>query len=150
MSLKRLTEYLDINHVKYTELHHSPAFTAQQIAESAHIPGKELAKTVIVKLDGKLAMVVVASNDKVDLDAVKEASGAHKVELASEREFRDKFPECETGAMPPFGNLFGMDVYIDKHLAEDKKIAFNAGSHSELMWVPYDDFVKLVHPKILH
>lgn len=150
MSLKRLTEYLDINHVKYAELHHSPAYTAQQIAEAAHIPGKELAKTVIVKLDSKLAMVVVPSNDKVDLEAVRKASGAHKIELASEHEFKNKFPECETGAMPPFGNLFGMEVYIDKHLAEDKKIAFNAGSHSELMWVLYEDFIKLVHPKILH
>ncbi len=150
MSYKRLTEYLDSHHVRYSAVQHSPAFTAQQIAEIAHIPGKDLAKTVIIKLDSKLAMVVLPSSYKVDLDLLKSNTGAHKVEIASEREFKDKFPECETGAMPPFGNLFGMDVYVDNRLAHDKKIAFNAGTHSELMWLQYEDFINLVHPKILH
>ena len=133
MPVKKLKEFLDSNQVKYATISHSAAYTAQEIAASAHVPGKELAKTVMVKIDGKMAMAVLPASFKVDLEHLKEAAGAEHVELAGEREFRDMFPGCETGGMPPFGNLYGMDVYVSAKLAEDTEIAFNAGSHTELV-----------------
>jgi Ala-tRNA(Pro) deacylase len=127
---------------------HSPAFTAQQIAASAHIPGKELAKTVIVKLDGKMAMAVLPASEQIDFDRLKEATGADSVELAGENEFKGLFPNCEVGAMPPFGNLYDMDVLVESHLKDDEEIAFNAGSHTELVRLPYQDYEQLVHPRV--
>ena len=127
---------------------HSPAFTAQEIAASAHIPGKELAKTVMVKLDGTMAMAVLPASLAVDFDLLKAAAGAKKAELAGEAEFLDLFPECEAGAMPPFGNLYDMAVYADEGLAEDEQIAFNAGSHKELVRLAYADFARVVEPTV--
>ncbi|MBP2681828.1 MAG: YbaK/prolyl-tRNA synthetase associated region [Candidatus Krumholzibacteriota bacterium] len=148
MPVKKLKEFLDASKIKYVCITHSPAYTAQQIAASAHIPGKELAKTVMVKLDGKLAMAVLPASLKVDFDLLKQASGATNVELATEGEFRETFPECELGAMPPFGNLYGMAVYVATPLAADEEIAFNAGSHVELIKLSYKDFERLVRPKV--
>jgi Ala-tRNA(Pro) deacylase len=148
MPAERLKKFLDENKVKYVTIMHSPAFTAQEIAACAHIPGRELAKTVMVDLDGKLAMAVVSASRKVDLDRLQEVSGAKTATLASERTFRDMFPECEIGAMPPFGNLYDMDVYVSRRLAEDNEIAFNAGSHTELVRLAYKDFHRLVKPKL--
>jgi Ala-tRNA(Pro) deacylase len=147
MPVKKLKEYLDQEGVKYVAIVHSPAYTAQEIAANAHIPGKDVAKTVMVKLDGKMAMAVLPASYRVDFDLLKEATGAKKVELAGEKEFKDMFPGCEVGAMPPFGNLYGMDVYVAETLAEDEEIAFNAGSHSELLKLAYGDFDRLVRPK---
>lgn len=148
MPVDRLRKYLEENHVKYRTVTHSPAFTAQEIAASAHVPGKELAKTVMVKVDGKMAMVVLPAPDKVSAHRLKEVSGAKTVELASEKEFADLFPTCEVGAMPPFGNLWDMEVFADTHLREDEYIVFNAGSHTELLRLAYADFERLVHPKV--
>jgi Ala-tRNA(Pro) deacylase len=149
MPVKTLKKFLDENGVKYVTISHSRAFTAQEIAASAHIPGRELAKSVVIKLDGKMAMVVLPASYKIDFDLLAEVAGAGKVELATEREFRDAFPECEVGAMPPFGNLYGMDVYVAETLAEDEDIAFNAGSHTELIRLAYADFEKLVKPTVV-
>jgi Ala-tRNA(Pro) deacylase len=149
MPVKKLKEFLDANKIKYVSISHSPAYTAQQIAASAHVPGKDLAKTVMVKLDGKLAMVVLPASHRVDFELLGRVSGAAKVELATEAEFRGMFPECEPGAMPPFGNLYGMDVYAGQTLAEDDEIAFNAGSHTELIKLSYKDFERLVKPKVV-
>ncbi len=142
----RLTKFLDKEHVKYVLIGHSPAFTAQEIAANAHVPGKELAKTVIVKIDGELAMVVLPASKQVRMDRLQEMLGAHHVELADEDEFKHAFPDCETGAMPPFGNLYGMNVYVSQALREDDEIAFSAGSHSELIRLPYAEYERLVHP----
>ncbi len=149
MPAKKLKEFLDSHKVQYTAISHSPTYTAQEIAAAAHVPGKELAKTVIVKVDGKMAMAVLPATQKIDFDGLKKAVGARSVELATEQEFADRFPECEPGAMPPFGNLYGMDVYVADSLAEDEEIAFNAGSHTELFRLAYVDFEKLVQPKVL-
>lgn len=149
MPVEKLKEFLKSNDVKYMTISHSPAFTAQEIAQSAHIPGKELAKTVIVKLDDELAMAVLPAPYQVDLDRLKEASGAESVELATEEEFQDLFPDCEVGAMPPFGNLWDMEVFADRRLTDDEEIAFNAGSHSELVRLPYADFERLVEPEVV-
>ena len=147
MPVKKLREFLDSQQVKYVAIDHSPAYTAQEIAASAHVRGKELAKTVMVTLDGKLAMAVLPASRKISFDLLRAAAGVGDAQLASEQAFRDMFPGCEVGAMPPFGNLYGMDVYVSKLLAEDEEIVFNAGSHTELIRLPYKDFARLVKPK---
>ncbi len=148
MPVAKLKDLLDREKVKYLLISHSPAFTAQEIAASAHIPGKELAKTVMVKLDGKMTMAVLPATALVDLDRLRKVTGAARVELAGEAEFESLFPECQAGAMPPFGNLYGLGVWTDRSLAEDEKIAFNAGSHAELIRMAYRDFERLVEPKL--
>ena len=148
MPVKTLTKCLDDNKVKYVTIRHSIAYTAQQIAESAHIPGKEMAKTVMIKLDDRLAMAVLRSTDKVDLDLVRATAGAEKAALATELQFQGMFPGIELGAMPPFGNLYDMAVYVDEALARDERIAFNAGTHSELIQLDYADFERLVQPSV--
>jgi Ala-tRNA(Pro) deacylase len=149
MPLSKLREFLDRNQVKYLVISHSVAYTAQGIAALTHIKGKELAKTVMVMVDGKLAMAVVPASYRVDLHRLKKYLKADSVELATEQEFRDRFPDCETGSMPPFGNLYGMDVFADETLAEDYEIAFNAGSHRELVRMNYEDFVRLTKPVVI-
>jgi Ala-tRNA(Pro) deacylase len=149
MPVQKLKEFLDNQKVKYLAISHSAAYTAQEIAASAHVSGYELAKTVIVRLDGKLAMAILPASYKVDLNALKEAARAQQVELAGEQEFRSQFPECELGAMPPFGNLYDMPVYVDQSLTKDDVIAFNAGSHMELIKVSYQDFERLARPTVL-
>ena len=149
MPLSRLKEFLDSHKIQYIVISHSVAYTANGIAALTHIPGKELAKTVIMKIDNLIAMAVVSASQHVDLAALRAATGARNVELATESEFRNKFPDCETSAMPPFGNLYGIDVYADESLARDKEIAFNAGSHRELVRLAWDDFKTLVRPKML-
>jgi len=149
MPVRKLKEFLDANRVKYVTISHSLAYTAQEIAATAHLPGKELAKTVIVKADGRMVMVVLPASLKINFDLLADALGTKKVELATEREFKQLFPDCELGAMPPFGNLYGMDVYVAESLTEDKEIAFNAGSHTELMRLPYEAFSMLVKPNVV-
>jgi len=148
MPVERLRQYLQDHHVKYVTIKHRPAFTAQEIAATAHLRGKELAKAVVVKLDGTFAMAVLPAPDKVSASRLKEATGAKEVELASESEFGELFPCCEVGAMPPFGNLWGMPVFVDCRLCEDEQIAFNAGSHTELLRLSYADYERLVKPTI--
>lgn len=149
MPLSSLREYLDKRGVKYIIISHSLAYTAQGIAALTHIPGKELAKTVIVKVDGKLAMAVVPASFHVDLHLLKKTTGAERVDLAPEEEFKELFPECETGAMPPFGNLYGIEVFADESLAKDEQIAFNAGTHRELIRLSWEDFNRLVEPNVV-
>jgi Ala-tRNA(Pro) deacylase len=144
-----LKHCLDDHHVKYMTIKHSPAYTAQEIAESAHIRGSEMAKTVVVKLDGRLAMTVLPASQKLNLNLLKQAAGARDAGLAQEAEFKDKFPECELGAMPPFGNLYGIDTYVADRLTEDEYIAFNAGTHTELIRMRFRDFEHLAEPRIL-
>jgi len=148
MSLTTLKNFLDDKQIRYVVISHSLAYTAQGIAALAHIPGKELAKTVIVRIDGALAMAVVPASRHVDLAMLKSAADAKTVEVAAEKDFKDRFPDCETGAMPPFGNLYGMAVFADESLAQDKEIAFNAGTHRELVRMAWEDFERLATPKI--
>lgn len=149
MPAKKLREFLDSQGVEYVTITHSPAFTAQKIAASAHISGKELAKTVIVRIDGRLAMAILPASYRVDFDLLRDASGANEVELAGEADFRETFPDCELGAMPPFGNLYSMYVFVAEKLAEDEDIAFNACSHTELIKMRYSDFERLVKPIVV-
>ena len=149
MPVRKLREFLDSNNVRYVAISHSTAYTAQEIAASAHIKGKNVAKTVMVTLDGKLAMAVLPASLRLDMNLLREAAGGAQAKLASEAEFRDKFPDCETGAMPPFGNLYGLEVFVAKSLADDAEIAFNAGTHTELIQLAYADFERLVKPRVV-
>jgi Ala-tRNA(Pro) deacylase len=149
MPVKKLKEFLDREKIKYVSIIHSTAYTAQEVAASAHITGKELAKIVIMELDGKMAMAVLPANRKVVLQDLREVTGSDEVRFASEEEFKARFPDCETGAMPPFGNLYGMDVFVAPSLMDNDEIAFNAGSHTELIKVAYKDFERLVKPKVI-
>ena len=149
MPVRKLKEYLDQNKVKYITISHSPAYTAQEVAASAHISGWALAKTIIIKIDGKMAMAVLPANLKIVVHDLKEMTGGHEVKFASEQEFTSLFPDCEVGAMPPFGNLYGMEVYAAPTLAENEEIAFNAGSHTEVIKMSYADFSRLTQPKVI-
>lgn len=146
--LKRLEEYLDGNTVNYRKLHHSPAFTAQETAASAHVPGKELAKTVVVKTDEGYALVVLPACFKINLKNLRSAMARKRVEIAEEKEFEKMFPDCEVGAMPPFGNLYSLPVYVAKALSDDEEIVFNAGTHTDMIRMSYRDFEKLVKPVV--
>ena len=148
MPLSKLRKFLDSHHIKYLVISHSLAYTAQGITALTHVSGKKLAKTVIVKIDGILAMAVVPASLHVDLDRMRSLTGAQTVEMASEREFKDTFPDCETGALPPFGNLYDMPVYADPSLAENEEIAFSAGTHRELVRMNWYDMGRLVNPLI--
>ncbi len=150
MPVRKLKAFLDQEGIKYVCITHSPAYTAQEVAASAHIKGRELAKTVIVELDGKMAMAVLPANRKIVLQELREITGSDEVKFASEEEFKEKFPGCETGAMPPFGNLYGMDVYLAEGLTKNEQIAFNAGSHTEVVKLALRDFEQLVKPKVVN
>jgi Ala-tRNA(Pro) deacylase len=149
MACAKLKEYLDEQNVRYVLMKHSPAFTAQEVAAAAHVPGQEMAKTVVVKLDGEMALVVLPATEMIRMNHLKEETGAGQAELASEDEFKSRFPDCEVGAMPPFGNLYDMRTLVEESLTEDQDIAFNAGTHTELIRMAYSDFAELVRPEIL-
>ena len=149
MTVANVKEFLNANRVAHIVIPHPLAFTATSVAGAAHIPGKEMAKTVVVNLDGKPALAVLPSTQKVDLERLRRATGATSIQLADERELTADFPGCEVGAMPPFGNLYGLEVFVDPHLAADQEIAFNAGTHTELIRMAYEDFERLVKPKLV-
>lgn len=149
MPVQRLKQFLDKNDVRYVLISHSRAFTAAATAAITHIPGKEIAKTVVLDIDGTLALAVVPASRHVDLKAMEEQVGARSIRLVSEEEFQAVFPDCELGAMPPFGTLYGLSVYVDDKLEEDPEIAFNAGTHRELMRMQYADFERLEHPMVM-
>jgi Ala-tRNA(Pro) deacylase len=146
MPIQKLRQFLDENHVKYIVITHSKAYTSQGIAAIAHISGNEVAKTVMLQKDGELCMAVLPASKQVDLTEFASLTESGDVCLASERDFRDRFPDCEVGAMPPFGNLYGVPVFADTSLGFDKEIAFNAGSHLELVKLAFSDFERLVKP----
>jgi Ala-tRNA(Pro) deacylase len=149
MPLLRILRHLDREGVPYNVISHPPAFSAQKIAAAAHVRGREMAKIVMVKIDGKLAMCVVPADRSLDLEHLRVATGVDEAELASEVEFKDRFPDCEGGAMPPFGNLYGLTVFVADTLARLEFIAFNAGNHREIIRLRYLDFVRLVQPRVL-
>lgn len=148
MPAKKLKEFLDKERIKYVSITHSPAFTAQEIAAAAHVPGRVLAKSVIVHVDGKPAMAVLPADKRIVLEDLRDAAGAQEIRFATEDEFKALFPDCEIGAMPPFGNLYGLDVYVAAPLADEDEIVFNAGTHTELIKLAYRDFERLVKPKV--
>lgn len=149
MPVEKLKAFLDQNGIRYVVIRHSKAFTSQEIAASVHVSGREFAKTVMIEIEGKMAMAVLPASYQIDFGLLREIFRGKEIKLATEAEFVRLFPDCEPGAMPPFGNLYGMEVYVAETLAADKEIAFNAGSHLEVIKLKYEDFERLVKPKVL-
>jgi Ala-tRNA(Pro) deacylase len=144
-----ISKYLDSQHVAYQSCRHAPAYTAQGIAQAQHLSGKKLAKVVMVNTgDNKLVMAVVPANCRVDLDRLGRLMDTDAIRLATEEEFKGVFPECELGAMPPLGNIYHMDVWVDDSLKSYPDICFNAGTHAEIIQMAFPDFVRLVQPKM--
>ena len=144
----RLEAYLRDNQVPYQTQHHPTAFTAQAVAETEHISGKLLAKVVMVVADGDLVMLVLPAAHRADLAHAAAVLDAREVRLTEESEFATIFSDCEVGAMPPFGNLYGLPVYVDQTLAEDETIFFQAGTHTDTMSLKFADFEQLVKPNL--
>jgi Ala-tRNA(Pro) deacylase len=149
MPVQKLKRFLDENKVAYITIFHSQAYSSDRTAASAHIPGQEFAKTVMIKIDGIMAMAILPAKYHIDFDLFRKIIPGKTVELAGESEFKNYFPNCDVGAMPPFGNLYNMETLVDRTLTEDKEIAFNAGTHRELIKLDYSDFERLVKPKIM-
>lgn len=148
MPVRPVAEFLDQHQIRYHCYNHPPADTAQEIAHYAHISGHELAKTVILNADGRFVMAVLPAHEYVELERLREIMGANRLQLAREDEFRGLFPWCEPGGEPPFGILYGLDVYMDADLMANETIAFNAGTHTEVMKMDTSEFRYLVHPKV--
>ena len=148
MPVEKLKSFLDQNGVRFVTIKHSNAYTSQEIAASAHVSGREFAKTVMVRIDDKMAMAVLPASHQIDFGLLRDIFRGKTVTLATEAQFTGDFPGCEPGAMPPFGNLYGMEVYVEEILTADREIAFNAGSHSEIVRLSYEDFSRLVKPKV--
>jgi Ala-tRNA(Pro) deacylase len=143
-----IKKYLDLKHVPYEHRVHDTAYTAQDVAEQERIPGTMVAKTVVIKMEDDYAMVVVPASARVDLASLKRALGVKVVRLATEHEFMDLFPDSDVGAMPPFGNLYGLPVYVEDSLTRDLEIVFNAGTHQDTIRMKYQDFARLVKPQV--
>ncbi|MGH8557036.1 MAG: aminoacyl-tRNA deacylase [Methylococcales bacterium] len=149
MPAERLKNFLDQQGLKYLSISHSMAFTAVEIAKSSHIQSKEMSKTLVVSIRGEPAITVIPAVQKFDLNILKEALDTEQVELTAEHKFSKLFPDCEAGAMPPFGNPYGMETYVDERVTEQESIAFNAGSHSEVIKMLYHDYERLVAPRFV-
>ena len=146
--LAKLKIYLDHNNIKYTAITHSKAYTAQELAQVMHVPGRELAKSIVIKFDDKPALAVLPASHHIDFSKLAQVLGTDKIEMVSEREFEGYFPNCELGAMPPFGNLFDLPVFVSRDLRDDEEIVFNAGTHINAIRKPYTDFERLVQPVV--
>jgi len=146
--ITKLKEFLDTSGVQYQPIAHRIAFTAQEVAAAEHVPGREHAKVAIVKVPSGFFMAVLPAPKKVDLVKFAAAVQQKEARLASEDEFERMFPQCETGAMPPFGNLFGLPVIVDRTLEDDTNIAFQAGTHTESIRMKYLDFKRLARPQV--
>ena len=143
---QKLTEYLRLTRTGFEAIPHTKTFTAMETAQAEHVPGRMVAKVVMVKADGKVIMAVLPATHHLDWKRLRELLGTPDVRLMSEQEFEQLFTDCEVGAMPPFGNLYGLPVYADGSLAEDEVIAFNAGTHEDSMKMTFRDYVRLVRP----
>ena len=146
--VKRLQEFLDSHGVKYEVTPHREAYTSQEIAAASHVSGKAMAKVVMVKRGSAFVMTVLPAPCKVGTDRLQQVFGMPGVSIPYEHEFADLFPDCDTGAMPPFGNLYGLEVYLDEELTRQPRIAFQAGNHQELVSMRSADFIRLVQPKV--
>lgn len=149
MATRRIREFLDGNHARYVLISHSRAYTTSQVAESAHVPGKCMAKVVMVVLGGRLAMAVVPVTRDVDLERLREQTGKDDVRLADEDEFARRFEGCQLGTAPPFGSVFGMETFVDRTLTDLPQIAFNAGTHTDVIVMDFGEFCRLAKPRVV-
>ena len=144
---KPLIDYLEENKISYEILHHPEAVSAQRIAEAEHVKGRHQAKVVMVKSGGRHVMTVIPADHQIDLGKLGKVIG-QSVSLDSEEEFKSLFPDCVIGAMPPLGNLYGMPTYVEKSLAEQDYIVFEAGTHTDAIKLSYRDYERIVKPQI--
>ena len=144
---RSIEKFFGDRHVPYSVLHHRPAYTAQEEAAAAHVPGDQWAKTVACMGDQRPLLAVVPASSFVDFDRLRDVAGVTDIRLASEREFEQLYPDCELGAMPPLGPLYGQPVFLDRALAAGD-IVFDAGSHSDAVKVRYEDFQRVVRPTV--
>ncbi|MFQ5947789.1 MAG: aminoacyl-tRNA deacylase [Acidimicrobiia bacterium] len=145
MPADRVREYLQSQGVQHEITEHPQAYTAQELAAAEHVPGRQVAKSVMLIADDRLVMAVLPAPKHVSLAKAKDALGSDQVRLAKENEFDDAFPDCEVGAEPPFGNLYDVPVYLDESLNSDQ-IVFSAGNYTEAIRVSVDDYLNLVEP----
>jgi len=148
LSLNKLKEFLDNSLVAYEVLNHPVAFTAQQLAAVQHVKGKQLAKVVVARSGSEFMMIVLPAPHHVGLHRARAATGRQDLEIARESEFASLFAGCEPGAMPPFGNLYNVPVWVDESLAQDEEIVFNACTHTQAIKMKYSDFARLVRPTV--
>jgi Ala-tRNA(Pro) deacylase len=146
--LKKLKDYLEKNRVSYEVGYHARVYTAQEVVASQHVPGREMAKVVMVKADEKMIMLVLPASYRVDMKKLKGLLNCKRVGMTKEEKFEELFPDCEVGAMPPFGNLYNLEVWVDQILTQDDFIVFRAGSHVETLRIKYNDYAGLVNPKV--
>ena len=149
MAHSKIMDLLKKEEIPFKSIWHPIAYSSQKTAAYAHVSGKEFAKTVMVRIDGQLCMVVIPAANQIDLNMLREATGAKDVRIAKESEFKDLFPDCEVGAMPPFGHLYGIQTFLSEKLSRDELIAFNAGSHNELIEMSFRDYSKIEHPHLI-
>jgi Ala-tRNA(Pro) deacylase len=142
----RLEQYFRDNGVEYTTMRHATAYTAQEVAAAQNVPGKQVAKVVMAIADAKIVMLVMPASYRIDFTKLKNVLGAKETRLAQEAEFSGLFPDCDTGAMPPFGNLYNVPVYVDRVLTEDPAIVFQAGTHRDTVRIAYKDYARLAQP----
>jgi Ala-tRNA(Pro) deacylase len=147
---QRICDYLDSQNVPYETLHHSQAFTAQEVAHSLHVSGKKCVKAVVASGDNKLILLVMPASHRLNLQALKNALKAHQLEMLVERELVDLFPDCDLGAIPPLGNLYGLEVWVDRAVANAERILFCAGTHEDCIRMRYSDFAKVTRPYLSH
>jgi Ala-tRNA(Pro) deacylase len=145
---EKLEKLFEEENVHFEIMAHAEVYTAQETAADLHVPGSQVAKVVMVKANGGLVMLVLPAEYNIDFGKLKTVLGVKKVALASEEDFGDLFPDCDTGAMPPFGNLYGVPVWIDDHLADQESITFNACTHHEAARIAYRDYERLVKPEV--
>lgn len=148
MPSRKVKAYLDGAGVKYEVIEHPTVYTAQEIAAVTHVKGKELVKAVMVKADGEMVMLALPATRKINFEMLKGVLGGKNVTLAKEEEFESLFPDCETGAMPPFGKLYNVSVIAAQSLADDKEIMFNAGTHHDIIKISFDDYKILENPRL--
>ena len=146
---EKLEAYLHEQKVPFEVQHHRRVYTAQEVAESEHVPGKRLAKVVLIWAAGGMAMLVLPASYRVAFEQLAAALGVDQVRLAHEEELAVAFPDCEVGAMPPFGNLYDLPVYVDPALAEEATIVVQAGTHTETISLAYADFARVVNPRVV-
>lgn len=149
MPSQLLVDYLNRSNASFQLQHHPVAYTAAEVAQAAHVQGAHFAKVVMIKIDDELAMVVIPAHFHLELDLLQDSFDGRSLRLAEEREFRHRFPRCETGAMPPFGHLYGVVTYVVTLFDEDSDIAFNAGTHTEIIRMGFRDFLRLAHADVL-
>ena len=149
MATRRIREYLDGNKVPYTVINHTCAYTAEEVAQASRIPARKMAKVVVVQIDDELAFVAVPANRVVDLARLREETGAANVQIAEEELLRNRFSDCQVGTVPPFGNLFGIETFLDRQLTVSTQIAFSAGTHRDVFVLRFADYNRIVHPRIV-